>query len=113
MPKHLRKKTLDGNLETLILAVLEEGPTYGYALVQSLNDAGDGLLKLGEGTIYPVLHRLEDRGLITAEWQVGDNGRQRKYYRVTRQGNKQLTENRQQWAALQQVMTNVINPKPA
>jgi hypothetical protein len=64
----LNKKSLDGNVETLLLSVLEEGPSYGYAIVQELNSRAEGLLKLGEGTIYPVLHRLEDRQLITSNW---------------------------------------------
>ena len=57
----LSKQTLDGNVETLILAVLEAGPSYGYAIVKELNDRAEGILQLGEGTIYPVLYRLGRR----------------------------------------------------
>ena len=113
----LSKKTLDGNVETLILAVLGDGPTYGYDLVNRLNERGGGLLKMGEGTIYPVLHRMEERGLLTATWRdgplsSGGGGRRRKYYRVTVAGKKAMAENRAQWQGLVTVMENVLKPGP-
>ena len=106
----LNKKTLDGNVESLILAVLCGGPSYGYQIVTDLNERGGGLLELGEGTIYPVLHRMEDRGLIEANWKTGETGRQRKYYRITAAGRKALAANQAQWQGLVQVMSNVFGP---
>lgn len=108
----LSKKTLDGNMDTLLLAVLTAGPSYGYQLVQDLNAKAPGLLKTGEGTIYPVLHRLEERGLIQSAWRAGDNGRQRRYYRLTQKGKRALSENRRQWLALTEVMHTVLSPLP-
>jgi PadR family transcriptional regulator PadR len=105
----LNKKSLDGNVETLLLSVLEEGPSYGYAIVQELNSRAEGLLKLGEGTIYPVLHRLEERELITSEWQLAENARKRKYYRLAPKGKLALAENRQQWQMLTKVMQTVVD----
>jgi DNA-binding PadR family transcriptional regulator len=104
----LSKKTLDGNMETLILAVLSDGPSYGYQLVQDLNAKAPGVLKTGEGTIYPVLHRLEERGLIQSAWRAGETGRQRRYYRITQKGKKSLSQNRLQFAALAKVMRVVF-----
>jgi PadR family transcriptional regulator, regulatory protein PadR len=104
----LNKKSLDGNVETLLLCVLEDGPSYGYAIVQELNKRAEGLLRLGEGTIYPVLHRLEERELITSEWQQAENARQRKYYRLAPKGKLALAENRQQWQMLTKVMRSVV-----
>jgi PadR family transcriptional regulator PadR len=107
----LSKKTLDGNMETLLLAQLSEGPSYGYQMVQDLNAKAPGVLKTGEGTIYPVLHRLEERELIQSAWRAGETGRQRRYYRITPRGKKALSENRLQWAALKSVMSTVLgNP---
>jgi PadR family transcriptional regulator PadR len=105
----LNKKSLDGNVETLLLSVLEQGPSYGYAIVQELNNRAAGLLKLGEGTIYPVLHRLEERQLITSEWQLAENARKRKYYRLAPKGKLALAENRQQWQMLTKVMQKVVD----
>lgn len=108
----LRKQTLDGNMETLLLAVLGDGPSYGYQIVNQLNDRAIGLLDLGEGTVYPVLHRLEKRGLIAAAWREGENGRRRKYYRLTPKGRKSQQENLRQWQGLMQLMQGVIGPAP-
>ena len=116
--RRLRKQTLDGNVETLLLAILQAGPSYGYAIVKELNDMAEGILQLGEGTIYPVLHRLEEKKLISAKWHLAENGRQRKYYRLTTKGRKALVANRQQWQMLSVVMGKVLGstgkllPKP-
>jgi PadR family transcriptional regulator, regulatory protein PadR len=109
----LSKKALDGNMDTLLLAVLTDGPSYGYQLVQDLNAKAPGLLKTGEGTIYPVLHRLEERGLIQSEWSAGETGRQRRYYRLTPGGKRALSDNRRQWAALTTVMNTVLDGSSA
>ena len=111
----LSKKTLDGNMDTLLLALLQEGPSYGYQMVQDLNAKAPGILKTGEGTIYPVLHRLEERELIQSSWRAGETGRQRRYYRLTVKGKRVLADNRLQWAALTKVMGTVLgeNPVPA
>jgi len=109
----LSKKTLDGNMETLLLAVLSEGPSYGYQLVQDLNAKAPGVLKTGEGTIYPVLHRLQERELIQSAWRTGETGRQRRYYRITPKGKKALSADRLQWAALTSVMQIVLGGRTA
>lgn len=106
----LRKQALDGNVETLLLVILDEGPSYGYAVVQQLNERAAGILTLGEGTVYPVLHRLEEKKLIAATWRQAENGRNRKYYRLTSKGRKALVHNRQQWSALSQAMECFLGP---
>lgn len=108
--KRLQKQTLDGNVETMLLAVLEDGPSYGYAIVKELNSKADGILYLGEGTVYPVLHRLEEKRLVSASWRTAENGRQRKYYRLTNRGRKALAANCQQWRLLASVMKQVLGP---
>jgi PadR family transcriptional regulator PadR len=101
----LSKSTLDGNVETLLLAVLAEGPSYGYQIVRDLNDRAAGLLSMGEGTVYPVLHRLEDKQLIAGKWEHdGRRGRPRKYYRLTPKGRQQLRSGLSQWAGLVEVI---------
>ena len=104
----LSKQALDGNVEALLLAILESGPSYGYAIVKDLNERAEGILKLGEGTIYPVLHRMEDKKLIAAKWRLAQNGRQRKYYRLTPKGRKALAASREQWQRLSAVMAKVV-----
>ncbi len=105
MKLNLRKKELDGNVETMLLSLLSEQPSYGYAIVKSLNERAEGLMKLGEGTIYPVLHRLEERELIRAEWGTAPKSeRKRKYYHITESGQAVLAENRDYWERLVDVM---------
>lgn len=111
--RKISKQTLDGNVETLLLAILQDGPSYGYAITKDLHTRADGILKLGEGTIYPVLHRLEEKKLISARWIDADNKRPRKYYRITPKGRKTLAENCQQWQLLSQVMEKILNVDPA
>jgi len=106
--KPLRKQTLDGNVETLLLAILEAGPSYGYAIVKELNQRSEGILALGEGTVYPVLYRLEEKKLISARWRLAENGRQRKYYRLVAKGRKALAANLNQWQMLAEVMGKVL-----
>ena len=104
----LSKQALDGNVEALLLAILESGPSYGYAIVKDLNSRAEGILRLGEGTVYPVLYRMEDKKLIVAKWRLAENGRQRKYYRLTPKGHKTLAASRRQWEVLSAVMTKVV-----
>ena len=106
----IKKTMLDGNVETMLLAILDRAPSYGYEIVRLLNEQSAGVLTMGEGTVYPVLHRLEKRRLITSFWEKTDGGRPRKYYRLTKAGSKLLTENRQQWASLVQVMNSFLSP---
>ena len=73
----LRKQAIEGKVETLLLGILEAGPGYGYQLIQDLNARTSGLLALGEGTIYPVLHRMEKRGQVAASWRQAAGGRRR------------------------------------
>ena len=116
--KPIRKQMLDGNVETMLLAILQAGPSYGYAIVKDLNARAKGILRLGDGKIYPVLYRLEEKKLISANWRTAENGRERKYYRLTAKGRKALAANCQQWRLLTLVMKEVLGsaesllPKP-
>ncbi|MEO0415204.1 MAG: helix-turn-helix transcriptional regulator [Verrucomicrobiota bacterium] len=107
----LSKTTLDGNVETMLLSILQAGSSYGYQIVQDLNEKAPHLLDFGEGTVYPVLHRMEKRGLIAADWRKGETGRRRKYYSLTDQGRKVLAANREQWCGLVEAMSAVLEPK--
>lgn len=104
----LRKQSIEGKVETLVLGLLEAGPGYGYQLIQDLNAKAGGLLELGEGTVYPVLHRMERRGDIAANWRQAESGRKRKYYRLTPRGRRALARGRAEWSALVAVMEAVL-----
>jgi PadR family transcriptional regulator PadR len=81
----------------LVLAILAEGDSYGYAILKRVAELSGGHLQWTDGMLYPVLHRLERQGHVAAKWSASENGRKRKYYRITREGRAQLAAHRQQW----------------
>ena len=92
----MRAESLKGHLDGLILAVLADGPLHGYAVIQKLQSRSNGTFELPEGTVYPVLHRLEAAGLLSSQWSEGD-GRRRRIYELTRRGRGELGERRAEW----------------
>lgn len=81
----------------LVLAILAEGDSYGYAILKRVGELSGGELEWTDGMLYPVLHRLERLGYVEARWGKSETGRRRRYYRLTRKGRAQLEEQRQQW----------------
>lgn len=81
----------------LVLAILVEGTSYGYAILKRVRELSGGDLEWTDGMLYPLLHRLERLGYIRAEWGVSPEGRRRRYYEITDAGHAQLTEQRRQW----------------
>src|SRR5436190_16883477 len=84
----------------LILSILRQGDSYGYAIIQKVRDVSGGDMEWADGMLYPILHRLEKRGLVQAYWGVADNGRKRKYYRLDRAGLAELETQRRHWNKL-------------
>jgi PadR family transcriptional regulator, regulatory protein PadR len=88
----------------LVLAILAEGDSYGYAIIKRVADLSSGELQWTDGMLYPVLHRLERQGLVAAKWMAAESGRKRKYYRITKDGRAELAAQRQKW----QVVNNTL-----
>ena len=97
----------------LLLGILAEGENYGYALIQRVKLLSEGRLEWTEGMLYPVLHRLEDEGLIEASWKESESGRKRKYYRLTRPGKKAAGAEREEWLSVHQTLSALWNPTTA
>lgn len=91
----------------LILAIVAEADTYGYAILKRVGELSGGRLQWTDGMLYPVLHRLERQGHIEGRWGSSDSGRKRKYYGITPQGLAELTEQRRQWQAVDDALRNV------
>ena len=91
----------------MVLGILARGENYGYAILKQINEMSGGELTWTEGLLYPLLHRLERLGHIESSWHTPPSGRRRKYYRVTEQGRAELAEQRRQWAAVVNTLTNV------
>lgn len=93
----INKDLVAASSTPLVLAILAEGDSYGYAILQRVRELSGGELEWTDGMLYPVLHRLERSGLIESRWEKAESGRRRKYYRVTEEGREQLDEERRQW----------------
>lgn len=89
----------------LVLAILLDGESYGYAILKRVRELSNGDLEWTDGMLYPLLHRLERLGLVTTEWRAGPEGRGRKYYALTEVGRASLAERRRQWTTV----ANVLN----
>lgn len=84
----------------LVLSILREGDSYGYAIIRRVTELSEGRLQWTEGMLYPVLHRLEAQGFVSSAWRDADSGRRRKYYRIRREGLAELEAQREQWDAV-------------
>src|SRR5260370_673605 len=89
-----------GTLDLLILKVVALGPVHGYAIAQRLEQVSRGVVQVPQGSLYPALHRLENRGLLAADWEETDSGREAKFYRLTRKGRTQLETEAASWQRL-------------
>jgi PadR family transcriptional regulator PadR len=89
-----------GTLDLLILKVVALGPVHGYAIAQRLDQVSRGVVQVPQGSLYPALHRLENRGLLAADWEETESGREAKFYHLTRKGRTQLEAEAANWQRL-------------
>jgi len=96
----INKDLIAASSTPMVLAILAEGDSYGYAIIQRVRELSRGHLEWTDGMLYPVLHRLERLGHVEARWEIAESGRRRKYYRITSRGRNQLDHERRQWQAV-------------
>lgn len=99
---------LRGTLDLLILNALSTGEKHGYAVSEWIERVTDGNLLVEEGTLYPALHRLERRGLVSSEWGISDNNRRAKYYALTGKGQRQLGDGAASWRRYSDAVAKVL-----
>ncbi|GAB2503118.1 helix-turn-helix transcriptional regulator [Promicromonospora xylanilytica] len=111
---HIDKDLVAASATPLVLGILADGESYGYAIVKRVNELSGGRMQWTDGMLYPLLHRLERLGYVRASWGTSDAGRRRKHYAITRSGRDALAERQQQWSvvadALKQVWQDVQLP---
>ena len=100
----IERELMRGAGPAAVMRLLSGGEKYGYQLVELLDRQSGGVLAMGQSTLYPLLYNLEAKGLITAREETADNGRPRKYYRLTDKGKRQLAKDQKQWEALSAAM---------
>ncbi|MEM7626242.1 MAG: PadR family transcriptional regulator [Planctomycetota bacterium] len=96
----LSKELARGTVMPIVLSLLAERSMYGYEIVKTVNQRSGGVLDFKEGTLYPLLHKMQGQRLIKAKWEDGPTGKPRKYYALTPKGNRLLDESREQWSTL-------------
>lgn len=114
MPKRSSKPSqgelLQGTLDMLILQTIAPGPAHGHTIAYVIEHRSEDVLQVEHGSLYPALHRLEDRGWIASFWGTSENNRRAKYYRLTAVGRKQLMEETTRWDRMVQAINRVIRP---
>ena len=96
----INKDLIAASSTPIVLAILAEADSYGYAILQRVKELSGGRMEWTDGMLYPVLHRLERLGHVEARWETAETGRKRKYYSITSEGRRQLSEERRQWQAV-------------
>jgi DNA-binding PadR family transcriptional regulator len=96
----------------LILSILSHGESYGYQIIQQIEQLSGGNWEWSEAMLYPVLHRMDSDGLIKANWKVMENGRRRKYYQITDQGKAVLEAEQEHWLSVDRVLKRLWNTNP-
>jgi PadR family transcriptional regulator PadR len=99
---------LQGTLDLLVLKTLSWGPAHGYAIARWIQQITGEVLTVGEGSLYPALHRLEEREWIEAEWQLSENNRRAKFYRLTTRGRQQLRAETDSWGRFVDAVGKVL-----
>ncbi|MDQ2973812.1 MAG: PadR family transcriptional regulator [Acidobacteriota bacterium] len=103
-----RTDLMQGTLELLILKTLSREQMHGYGIAQRIHEAVDDLLKVEDGSLYPALYRMEERGWIASEWGLSENNRRAKFYKLTRTGRQQLAAQAVNWERISQAVMRVL-----
>jgi PadR family transcriptional regulator PadR len=116
----IAKDLVAASTTPLVLGILAEGESYGYAILKQVGDLSGGRLEWTDGLLYPLLHRLERLGHVESVWRQADGGRRRKYYRITEQGRGELDEQHRQWTTVVDALQGIWDkaqalpaPRPA
>jgi PadR family transcriptional regulator len=96
----LKADLLQGTLDMLILQALSLGPLHGYGIIQRIRQMSDEMLRVEQGSLYPALYRIEQRGWVNSKWGTNETGRKAKFYKLTKAGHKQLTAEEESWDLL-------------
>jgi PadR family transcriptional regulator, regulatory protein PadR len=103
-----KNELLPGTLDLMILRILSRGELHGWGITQRLAELSQSALQVDEGSLYPSLYRMEDKGWIEAEWRIRENNRRAKYYALTRSGRKQLEKEQEIWERMSTIITRVL-----
>ena len=103
---------LKGTLDLMILKTLSWAPAHGYGIARCIEQCTEDVLQVEEGSLYPALHKLEEQGLIVAEWGISELGRRAKFYRLTAAGKKKLRASHEDWARFSKALARILEIAP-
>lgn len=106
----MQSEMVQGTLDMLILKTLVMGPAHGYTIAEAIERGSEDVLQIEYGSLYPALHRLQNRGWIVAFWGTSENNRKAKYYRLTPEGKKQLAAQSSRWDEIVRAIGRIMNP---
>ncbi|MBT4485035.1 MAG: PadR family transcriptional regulator [Candidatus Latescibacteria bacterium] len=105
---NIDKELIGASTGLLILGIIAKSASYGYKIIKQINEDSEGLFHWQEGTVYPILHKLENEGLIRSQWETADTGRKRKFYYITSKGREAITETKHQWNECYNLILRVV-----
>lgn len=108
----ISKALVSASIKPIILSILAEGENYGYRIIQRIRDLSDGQIEWTTGTLYPLLHGLENEGLVASSWRAAENAPRRKYYRLTPRGLHALEQEKRQWLDVNAILIRLWGPQP-
>ena len=104
------RSLVGASIKPLLLSILAEGEAYGYQIIQRVQRISDGQINWTTGTLYPLLHRLENEGLVSSMWREAESAPRRKYYALTPKGERALATEKQQWVGMNDILMQLWNP---
>lgn len=107
-----RIELLQGTLDMLILQTLQWGSQHGYGIIQAIRANSNDVLQIETGSLYPALHRLEEKGWLNSEWKLTESSQRAKYYRLTAAGKRQLLSEQERWWQMMKAITAIVGPAP-
>ena len=108
----MQGELLQGTLDLLVLKTLAIGPAHGHTIAHAIAQRSEEVLQVEHGSLYPALHRLEDRGWISSFWGTSENNRRARYYRLTPKGRAQLAEQTTRWDEIVRAVNRILRPRP-
>ncbi|MGO1751477.1 MAG: PadR family transcriptional regulator [Psychroflexus sp.] len=103
----ISKELIGASTIPIILSILSKKESYGYEIIKNVKDISDGKLAFKDGTLYPVLHKLEKRELIESYWKIAESGKKRKYYKICEKGEKELSSEKENWKIINQIISKL------
>jgi DNA-binding PadR family transcriptional regulator len=108
----ISKDLVAASATPLVLSILAQGESYGYEIIKRVREISGGKMNWTDGMLYPVLHRLENQGLIHSRWRISENGRRRKYYRIEKKGARILENQKKEWMSVVSTLNKIWEEKP-